>query len=537
MPILESSVFAESEQCAANRKAHQVLIDEFRSLERKVVETSAKVEARFRERGQLLPRERISRLIDRGTTFLELSSLAGLGMHEDDGHSHVFGGGIIAGIGFISGIRCMIQASDSGIRSGANHPMGTQKLLRIQQIAMENKLPLVQLVESAGANLLLQSELFVPGGAVFGNMARLSAMGCPVISLVHGSSTAGGAYQAGLADYIILVRGRSKVFLAGPPLLKAATGEIADDESLGGAEMHAQGTGLGEYLAEDDGDAIRIARELFSRFPAQFPAQPKPAVKPPRYPAEDLLDVASVDYRKPYDVREVLARIVDDSDFLEFKADWDSYTICGHADIEGKKVGLIGNNGPITAAGAAKATHFIQFCCQLGVPLVFLQNTTGFIVGVEAERAGIVKHGSKLIQAVTNAAVPKITIQIGASFGAGYYAMCGRGFGPRFIFSWPNNRLSVMGGEQAAKVLAIVGEASARRKGLEPDHAAIAAQSAEVSAAYEDEGRALFATARIWNDGIIDPRDTRAVISFCLDTCIEADLKAPFANSFGVARI
>ncbi len=537
MPILESSVFIESEQSASNRKAHLALIDEFRSLERKVVETSARVEARFRERGQLLPRERISRLIDRGSTFLELSSLAGLGMHEDDGHSHVFGGGIIAGIGHIAGIRCMIQASDSGIRGGANHPMGTQKLLRLQEIAMENKLPLVQLVESAGANLLLQSELFVPGGAVFGNMARLSAAGIPVVSLVHGSSTAGGAYQAGLADYIIMVRGRSKVFLAGPPLLLAATGEVADDESLGGAELHSQVTGLGEWLAEDDSDAIRIARELFSRFPAPIPPHPKLPVKPPRYPAEELLDVASVDYRKPYDVREVIARIVDDSDFLEFKADWDSYTICGHADIEGKKVGMIGNNGPITAAGAAKATHFIQFSCQMGVPLVFLQNTTGFIVGVEAERAGIVKHGSKLIQAVTNATVPKITVQIGAAFGAGYYAMCGRGFGPRFVFSWPNNRQSVMGGEQAAKVLAIVGEASARRKGQEPDHAAIAAQTGKVTSAYEDEGRALFATARIWNDGIIDPRDTRAVLSFCLDTCIEADIKAPNANTFGVARI
>nr|WP_281421738.1 carboxyl transferase domain-containing protein [Aquisediminimonas profunda] len=495
------------------------------------------MEPRFRERGQLLPRERISRVIDRGSTFLELCSLAGLGMHEDDGHSHVFGGGLIAGIGHIAGIRCMIQASDSGIRGGANHPMGTQKLLRIQQIALENKLPLLQMVESAGANLLLQSELFVPGGAVFGNMARLSAAGLPVVSLVHGSSTAGGAYQAGLADYIIMVRNRSKVFLAGPPLLRAATGEIADDESLGGAEMHTAITGLGEYLAEDDVDAIRITRELFNHFPAAPYPSAAPPIKPPRYDAEELLGVVPIDYRKPYDVREVIARIVDDSAFLEFKADWGSYTVCGQADIEGKKVGIIGNNGPIDAAGAAKATHFIQFCCQLGTPLLFLQNTTGFIVGVEAERAGIVKHGSKLIQAVTNAAVPKITIQIGASFGAGYYAMCGRGFGPRFIFSWPNNRLSVMGGEQAAKVLTIVGEASARRKGLEPDFAALDAQSQEVISTYEDQGRALFATARIWNDGIIDPRDTRSVVSFCLETCIEGDRKIPNPNSFGVARI
>jgi geranyl-CoA carboxylase beta subunit len=539
MPIIESNVIPDSASFAANRAAHLELIAEFRGLERRVAETSARGAAKFRERKQLLPRERINMLVDRDAPFLELSSLAGLGMHEDDGVDNVYGGSIVAGIGFVSGVRCMIQASDSGIKGGANHPMGTEKLLRIQTIAMENKLPLVQLVESAGANLLLQSELFVFGGAIFANMAKLSAAGIPVVSIVHGSSTAGGAYQTGLADYVILIRDRSKVFLAGPPLLRAATGEIADDESLGGAEMHSSVTGLGEYLAEDDRDAMRIARELFEKIATAHKPAPQTAKSPlpPRYPAEDLLGVVSVDYRKPYDVREVIARIVDDSCFLEFKADWGSYTVCGHADIDGKSVGILGNNGPIDAAGAAKAAHFIQFCCQLNVPLLFLQNTTGFIVGVEAERRGIVKHGSKMIQAVTNATVPKITIQIGASFGAGHYAMCGRAFGPRFVFSWPNNRLSVMGGEQAAKVLTIVGEASAERRGKRPDKAALDAQAQHIIKTYDHESRALFGTARLWDDGIIDPRDTRAIVAFCLDTCLQGDQKILRPNTFGIARM
>jgi geranyl-CoA carboxylase beta subunit len=376
----------------------------------------------------------------------------------------------------------------------------------------------------------------VVGGGTFANMAKLSAAGVPVVSVVHGSSTAGGAYQTGLADYIILVRGRSKVFLAGPPLLRAATGEIADDESLGGADLHASVTGMGEYLATDDRDAIRITRELFAKLPWAR-ASAGLAAPPPLFEAEELLGLVPTDYRKPYDAREVIARIVDGSDFLDFKPAWGAYTLCGHAAIEGQPVGLLANNGPIDAAGAAKAAQFIQLCCQSGTPLVFLQNTTGFIVGVEAERSGIVQHGSRMIQAVTNATVPKITLQVGASFGAGHYAMCGRAFGPRFVFAWPNYRISVMGGEQAAKVLTIVSEDGARARGQEPDHARLAKMSEALIATYARESTALYATAHLWDDGLIDPRDTRQVLAFCLQTAMEGDQRVTRPNTFGVARI
>ncbi|MDP9086818.1 MAG: acyl-CoA carboxylase subunit beta [Pseudomonadota bacterium] len=522
----------------ANRSAHEALIAEFRALEDKVRTTSARSEAKFRKRGQLLPRERIEHLIDRGSAFLELSTLAGLGMHDDDGVENVYGGGNITGIGFVSAIRCMIFASDSGIKGGANHPKGVEKAIRAARIALENKLPLINLVESAGANLLLQAKQFVPGGAIFALLARLSAAGIPVVSVVNGSSTAGGAYQTGLADYVVLVRGRSKVFLAGPPLLRAATGEVADDESLGGADMHSQVTGLGEYVAEDDGGAIAIVRELFAKLPWQRDIMPAAdGWSPPLHPVEEILGIVPADYRRPYDARELIARIVDGSDFLDFKADWGIHTVCVHAAIEGQRVGILANNGPIDAAGAAKATHFIQLSCQSGTPLVFLQNTTGFMVGVDAERSGIVKQGSKLIQAVTNATVPKLTVQIGASFGAGYYAMCGREFGPRFVFSWPSNRLSVMGGEQAAKVLTIISENGARARGVEPYAAKLEASAERVVAAYAHESTALFATARLWDDGLIDPRDTRSLLAFCLATCAEADRRGLRPNTFGVARI
>lgn len=537
MPPFSSQIVTESDAYRDHRRGHLELIDRFRELEGKVRETSARAAPKFHKRGQLLPRERVNLLLDRDTPFLELSTLAGLGCHEDDGVDNVFGGGNIIGIGIVSGRRVMVVASDAGIKGGANHPWGVEKQIRAQEIALENKLPLVNLVESAGANLLLASEMFVRGGASFANLARLSAAGLPVISVVHGSSTAGGAYQTGLADYVVLVRGRSKVFLAGPPLLKAATGEIANDEELGGAELHAHVTGLGEYLAEDDADAIRITRELLSKLPWDKAERTRPAFKPPRYGAEEILGVVPVDYRKPYDVRELIARIVDDSDWLDFKLGYGPQTVCGHAAIEGQEVGIIGNNGPIDADGATKAAQFIQLCCQSRTPILFLQNTTGFMVGVEAERAGIVKHGSKMIQAVTNADVPKITIQIGGSFGAGHYGMCGRGFAPRFLFAWPNNRVSVMGGEQAAKVLAIVAEEGARARGIEPDMARIAASSRAVIDRYDEASSALYATARIWDDGLIDPRDTRSVVAFCLETAMEGDRRRPHRNSFGIARL
>jgi geranyl-CoA carboxylase beta subunit len=317
--------------------------------------------------------------------------------------------------------------------------------------------------------------------------------------------------------------------------LKAATGEIAGDEALGGAELHCTTTGLGEYLAENDEDALRIGREILAKLGWAAPVQ-RASAPPPLHDAEELLGIVPVDYRKPYDVREVIARIVDGSDFLDFKAAYGQHTICGHAAIEGRSIGLIGNNGPIDSAGASKAGQFIQTCCQADLPIVFLQNTTGYIVGVEAETSGIVKHGSKMIQAVTNAAVPKITLQIGGSFGAGHYGMCGRAFGPRFLFSWPNARVSVMGGEQAAKVMTIVAEEAAKARGLPFDAEATKAQSAKIIAGYDRQSTALFATARLWDDGLIDPRDSRATLAFCLQTCREGDARVLRPNSFGVAR-
>jgi geranyl-CoA carboxylase beta subunit len=535
MPAIASKTIVESEAFRENREAHLALIAGFRALEGKVRAASARADEKFRARGQLPPRERINRLLDRGSPFLELSSLCGLGMHEDDGVENVYGGGIVAGIGFVSGVRCLISANDSGIKGGAAHPMGVEKAIRAQELALREKLPFVQLVESAGANLMLQAEMFVRGGATFANLARLSAAGIPVISIVHGSSTAGGAYQTGLADYVVMVRGRSKVFLAGPPLLRAATGEIADDESLGGAELHTGTTGLGEYLAEDDADALRIGREILARIGWGGRAARAKAT-PPAYDPEELLGIVPVDYRKPYDVREVIARLVDGSEYLDFKPGYGAATVCGHASVKGRAVGLLGNNGPIDADGAAKAGQFIQLCCQAGLPLVFLQNTTGYLVGRAAEAAGIVKHGSKMIQAVTNASVPKITLQIGGSFGAGHYGMCGRSFGPRFLFSWPNARVAVMGGEQAAKVMAIVAQDAAAARGGVADEEKLAAQSAKIVGAYDKQSTALYATARLWDDGLIDPRDSRAVLSFCLATSAEAEARALRPNTFGVAR-
>ena len=537
MTAWSSQIICESDAFRGNRRAHLELIEAFRNLEAKVRETSARSAAKFHKRGQLLPRERVNLLLDRDTPFLELSTLAGLGCHEDDGKENVFGGGNVIGIGFVSGARVMVVASDAGIKGGANHPWGIEKQIRAQEIALENKLPLINLVESAGANLFLASEMFVRGGVSFANLARLSAAGVPVISVVHGSSTAGGAYQTGLADYVVLVRGRSKVFLAGPPLLKAATGEVADDESLGGSALHSEVTGLGEYLAETDADAIRITRELVAKLQWEDVARPQRAFLPPRYDAEEILGLVPVDYRKPYDVRELIARLVDDSDWLDFKPAYGPQTVCGYAAIEGQAIGVIGNNGPIDSNGATKAAQFIQLCCQSGLPIVFLQNTTGFMVGVEAERSGIVKHGSKMIQAVTNADVPKITIQIGGSFGAGHYGMCGRGFAPRFLFAWPNSRVSVMGGEQAAKVLAIVAEEGARARGIEPDMAKIEGSSRKVIDLYDQASTALYATARIWDDGLIDPRDTRSAIAFCLAAALDGDRRRPRRNTFGIARL
>mgnify|MGYP001548440718 FL=1 len=538
MSVIKSRIDPASASFKANRAEMLALVADFRALEQKVRDLSNAKRQTFAKRGQILPRERLALLLDRGAPWLELSTLAGYRMHDDDGRENIQGGGSIAGVGHVADIRCLVTASDSAIKGGTTAPMGLKKNLRAQQIARENKLPVVRLVESGGANLLYQAEIFVEGGRGFANQARLSAAGVPQVTVVHGSSTAGGAYLPGLSDYVVMVKGRAKVFLAGPPLLRAATGEIATDEELGGAEMHTTVSGVAEYLAEDDADGVRIAREILAKLPWDegLASRPAKSGKEPLYAPDELAGVVPVDYRKPYDVREVIARLVDGSDFLDFKPLYGVHTVCGHAEIDGHALGLIGNNGPIDADGAAKAAQFIQLCCQTGTPIVYLQNTTGYMVGREAEQAGIVKHGSKMIQAVANATVPQITLHIGASFGAGNYGMCGRAFDPRFIFAWPNNRIAVMGGEQAAKVMSIVTEEKLRRAGGEIDRAALDAMEQKIIQRMAGESQALFATARLWDDGLIDPRDSRKILAFCLATCREADARKLHPNSFGVAR-
>jgi len=457
MPVIESKVDTGSAQFQQNREGLLELIAQWRAVEDKGRAEEESKRSRYHERGQILPRERVHLMLDRGSPWLELSTLAGYKMHDDKDGS-LAGGNNITGIGYVSGTRCMVSASNSAIKGGTMTPWGVQKGLRIQEIALQQKLPCVSMIESGGANLLYQAEVFIPGGKTFANQCRLSAAGIPQVTVVHGSSTAGGAYMPGLSDYVVMIRKRAKVFLAGPPLLKAATGEIAIDEDLGGAEMHCQVAGTSEFIAENDTDGVRIAREIVRNlnWNAQRPRLELLPVRAPLYDIDELCGVVPPDYRKPFDCREVIARLVDGSEFLDFKTEYDQQTICGRAVLHGHQIGIISNNGPITTKGATKAGQFIQLCCQANIPIVYLMNTTGYMVGTESEQGGIVKHGSKMIQAVANATVPQITIVMGGSFGAGNYGMCGRGFGPHFIFAWPNSRTSVMGGEQAAGVMEII---------------------------------------------------------------------------------
>jgi geranyl-CoA carboxylase beta subunit len=536
MTVLVSRLDVGGAAFAANRARMAERLAEVQRLQALVVAESESKRAKFEQRGQLLPRERVARLLDRGTPFLELSPLAGLGMHDDDGKKSVQGGGSIVGIGTVAGRRVLVSASDSAVKGGTIAPMGLKKALRAQQLAAENKLPLVALVESGGANLMYQAEIFVDGGRTFANQARLSAAGVPQIAVVHGSSTAGGAYLPGLSDYVVLVKGRSSIYLAGPPLVKAAIGEDATDDELGGAQLHAEVTGLGEYLADNDAHAIALARDILAALPWDT-APPTPEAPEPRHPVDELLGVVPADEREPYDVREVIARLVDGSDFLEFKAPYAADTVCGHARIGGMAVGLIGNNGPIQPQGSTKAAQFIQLCDQSGTPLVFLQNTTGYMVGKAAEQAGAIKHGSKMIQAVANARVPKFTIVLGGSFGAGNYGMCGRGFDPRFIFAWPSARTAVMGGAQAAMVMDIINRAKLQRMGLPANDEALAAMSDGLKRRLDAESAALFGTARLWDDGVIDPRDTRRILTLCLQLAHEAERRTLRPNTFGVARM
>ncbi|AMO57926.1 acetyl-CoA carboxylase [Endozoicomonas montiporae] len=537
MMILESGVDTNSESFQTNYQAMSACIEAFRALEQALHDKARSAREKFHAKDKLLPRERLALLLDPGSSFIELSSLAGYKMHDDkDGTTA--GGGIIAGMGFVSGVRCMLQVNNSAIKGGTISPTGLEKTLRLQDIARENKLPLITLAESGGANLMYATDVFVPGARAFANQARLSSAGIPQITVIHGNATAGGAYQPGLSDYTIAVKQQTKMFLAGPPLLKAATGETATDEELGGSDLHVYEAGTADYLARNDRDGIALAREITSTLSwnESLVLPEKKAVKPPRYSQDELLGIIPSDSKKPYDVREVVARLVDDSAFSDFKSEFDLQTVCGFAAVDGHAIGIIGNNGPITAKGANKAAQFIQLCQQSKRPLLFLHNTTGFMVGTEAERSGIIKHGSKLIQAVANASVPKLSILVGGSYGAGNYAMCGRGLDPRFIFSWPNARTAVMGGEQVGKVLRIVSEEKMRKQGIEPDQKQLEQVEMATAAQLNAGSTAVFGTARLWDDGIIDPRDTRELLAHLLDICWQAEHRELQANQFGVAR-
>lgn len=548
MKIIPSLAQLDGVEADANRAAMQMQLQGLRALEARTRAASQASQALFEKRGQLLPRVRLSIVLDAGAPFIELATLAGYLQDIPDEAKSVPGGGLIAGIGYVSGVRLMVVVSDAGINAGALQMSGLEKMLRAQHIALQQKLPFLHLVESAGANLLeYRVEHFIHGGSVFYNLARHSAAGLPVITVVHGSSTAGGAYMPGLSDYVVMVKDKARAFLAGPPLLLAATGEVASEEELGGANMHASISGLAEYVAEDDGEALAIAREIIANLDWQGAHETRADYAPPLYPAEDLLALMPQQIKTPLDMREVIARLVDGSQWLEFKADFGPATLCGHARICGQKVGILSNNGPLDPAGANKASHFIQLCCQSGTPLLFLQNTTGFLVGRDAEHAGMIKHGAKMLQAVSNANVPKITIYCGASFGAGNYGMCGRGFAPDFCFSWPNARTAVMGAEQAATTMAIVLEAGARRRAqaLPPEQAQallaktqqqIAQTRASIIATFERQTAASYTSSLMLDDGVIDPRDTRQILALCFAICQAAQQFTPRAVQFGVQR-
>lgn len=536
MTVLQSDLAIGDENYQLNRQALLAQIDEVRAIQNKNREKSYAAKAKFERRGKILPHERVSLVLDADSPFIELCGLVGYQMHDDKDGSDA-GGGIIAGIGFVSGVRCLISASNSAIKGGTISPMGVHKTLRLQEIALEQKLPLLCLSESGGANLNYAAEVFTIGGKTFANQARLSAAGIPQLAVVHGNATAGGAYQPGLSDYVITVRKQTEMLLAGPPLLLAATGEVATAEALGGAEMHAQIAGTAEYLAESDADAIRMAREVFEHLNWKEQTTPHSAqYAEPRYDIDELLGIIPSQTKQPLDMKEVIARLVDDSDFLEFKAEYDNLTVCGWAKIAGLHIGIITNNGPITPQGAAKAAQFIHLCEQTQRPLLFLHNTTGFMVGTDAEQNGIIKHGSKFIQAVANCSVPKISIVVAGSYGAGNYAMCGRSLSPQFIFAWPNSHVAVMGAAQAGKVLRIVAEAKQTAAGLEPNPQMLDFLEQSTQQKLEQQSTALFNTAMLHDDGIIDPRDTRKLLIFLLETIAEAQKRQLNPTRFGVSR-
>jgi 3-methylcrotonyl-CoA carboxylase beta subunit len=535
MPRLESRISVGSPEFLANKAAMTALIAD---LAAKRAEAALGGPQRARERhvarGKLLPRERVWRLLDPGSPFLELSQLAALGMYGEAIH----GAGLITGVGRIEGRECMIVANDATVKGGTYYPMTVKKHLRAQEIAAENRLPCVYLVDSGGANLPHQTEVFPDRdhfGRIFYNQARLSADGVPQIAAVMGSCTAGGAYVPAMADETIIVKDQGTIFLGGPPLVKAATGETVTAEELGGADVHTRQSGVADRLAQNDAHALEIVRAIIANLntrktPDIALAQPRP----PAYPAEELLGLIPEKLSIQYDAREVIARLVDGSEFDEFKALYGSTLVAGFAHIEGVPVGVLANNGILYSESALKAAHFVELCCQRRIPLLFLQNISGFMVGRQSEAGGMAKDGAKMVAAVACAAVPKVTVIIGGSYGAGNYAMCGRAYGPRFLFSWPNARISVMGGEQAASVLATV-----RRENIEAEDRTWSAEDEEafkrpIRERYEAEGSPYHAAARLWDDGIITPLETRRVLALAFS----AALNAPIPETrFGVFRM
>jgi acetyl-CoA carboxylase carboxyltransferase component len=486
--------------------------------------------ARHRERGKLLPRDRIETLLDEGSYFLEIAPLAGHGMENE-----FPGAGVIGGVGLVCGRECLITANEATAKGGATSEAGLWKNARLADIARLNHLPSVLLVESAGADLPVQSKIFVAGGRGFREITRRSKERIPTISVVFGSSTAGGAYLPGMSDYVVMVKKQAQVFLAGPPLVKMATGEISDEESLGGAEMHSRVSGLSDYLAEDELDAIRIARKIVSNLNRPKPPVPNLcAAEEPHYDPDELLGIASADVRVPFEVRDVIARIADGSRFSEFKPEYGPTLVTGYARIHGFPIGILGNNGVLMSESSGKGAQFIQLCNQQDTPLLFLQNITGFMVGRTYEEEGIIRNGAKLINAVSNSTVPAITIMIGGSYGAGNYAMCGRAYDPRFLFTWPNHRIAVMGEKQLSGVMDIIKREAALKTGQPIDEAKLEMGRKMLEAQIQRESDCYFATARLWDDGIIDPRDTRTVIAIALSAVYNAPVQGTM--EWGVFR-
>ncbi|BCQ07776.1 acetyl-CoA carboxylase carboxyltransferase subunit [Mycobacterium heckeshornense] len=485
---------------------------------------------RHHSRGKLTARERIELLVDPDSPFLELCPLAAWGSEFQVGAS------VVAGIGAVSGVECIIVANDPTVKGGTSNPWTLRKILRANQIAFQNRLPVISLVESGGADLPTQKEVFIPGGQMFRDLTRLSAAGIPTIALVFGNSTAGGAYVPGMSDHVVMIKERSKVFLAGPPLVKMATGEESDDESLGGAEMHARISGLADYFALDELDALRIGRQIVARLNwKKLGPAPGPVIEP-RYDAEELLGIVPSDLRIPFDPREVIARIVDGSEFDEFKPLYGSSLVTGWARLHGYPLGILANaRGILFSEESQKATQFIQLANRSDTPLLFLHNTTGYMVGKDYEERGMIKHGSMMINAVSNSTVPHISLLIGASYGAGHYGMCGRAYDPRFLFAWPSAKAAVMGGAQLAGVISIVNRAAAQARGQQFDEEADAALRAAIEAQIEAESLPLFLSGRLYDDGVIDPRDTRTVLGMCLSAIANAPIKG--TSNFGVFRM